>query len=131
MIEKLDLDLAFNRALYGLREDINFVDRPLAVELIERNYENWVDQLSEDVEAGYEPSDAGSFSVPKGGNLVRNGRHLTLKDRTVYNACVGALQPDIYGAVDWSQGVIDTSYQLSNEHELVSWFSGSHYDFWN
>jgi retron-type reverse transcriptase len=130
MIEKLDLDLAFNRTLYGLNEEVNFIDRSLALQLIQRNYEAWKEELSKEIESGYEPSDATPFLVPKGGDLVRNGSHLTIKDRTIYNACVTALQPDIYGAVGWSQGEIDISYQLSNEHELEGWFDGNYFHFW-
>ncbi|WP_118839643.1 RNA-directed DNA polymerase [Salinibacter ruber] len=130
MIEKLNIDLAFDRTLFGLSDDINFIDRPLAIQLVERNYDTWKEELAGEIESGYKPSDATPFLVPKGGDLVRNGRHLTIKDRTVYNACVTNLQPCIYGAVGWSQGNMDLSYQLSENHELQGWFDGNHFDFW-
>jgi len=131
MVEKLDLDLALRRTLCGLKER-NFVDRPLAVKVLKREPERLKEELKQelDSEGGYQPSPVTPFLVPKAGGLVRNGRHLTMKDRIVYNACVGACQADIYGAVEWSQGSVDLGYQMTDNHQLEEWFEDSPYVYW-
>jgi retron-type reverse transcriptase len=131
MVEKLNLDLSLQRTLHDLKET-NFIDRSFAAEILNREPESLKAELREELESdeGYQPSPATPFLVPKSGGLVRNGRHLTIKDRTVYNACVGALQPDIYEALEWSQGSVDLGYQMTENHELKEWFEGTPYDYW-
>jgi hypothetical protein len=131
MVEKLDLDLALQRTLHDLKET-NFIDRAFTLEIMERDPERLRAELTEELESenGYQPSSAIPFLVPKSGGLVRNGRHLTMKDRTVYNACVGALQSDIYEVLEWSQGTVDLGYQMTEDHELKDWFEGTPYVYW-
>jgi hypothetical protein len=131
MVEKLDLDLALKRTLRDL-EETNFVDRAFTAELLSRKPDRLKGEIREELESedGYQPFPAIPFLVPKSGGLVRNGRHLTMKDRTVYNACVGALQSDIYEALEWSQGSVDLGYQMTDDHELEDWFEGTPYDYW-
>jgi retron-type reverse transcriptase len=131
MVENLDLDLALKRTVHDLKET-NFVERPLAVKILDRESEKLKAELQKelDSESGYQPSSAIPFLVPKGGGLVRNARHLTIKDRTVYNACVSALQPEIYRALEWSQGTVDLGYQMTDDHELEGWFEKNPYKYW-
>jgi len=111
MVEKLDFDLALQRTLHDLKKT-NFIDRDFTREILTREPERLKAELMDEFESedGYQPSPAIPFLVPKSAELVRNGRHLTMTDRTVYNACIGALQPDIYRALEWSQGSVDLGY---------------------
>jgi retron-type reverse transcriptase len=131
MVEKLDLDLALRRTLHDL-DETNFLDRPIAVKILERESERLKTELEQEVGSkdGYQPSPAVPFLVPKAGGLVRNGRHLTIRDRIVYNACVSTCQPKIYGALEWSQGTVDLGYQMTDDHRLEGWFEQHPYKYW-
>jgi len=131
MVEKLDLDLALRRTLHDL-DETNFLDRPIAVKILEREPERLKTELEQEVGSkdGYQPSPAVPFLVPKAGGLVRNGRHLTIRDRIVYNACVSTCQPKIYGALEWSQGTVDLGYQMTDDHRLEGWFEQHPYKYW-
>lgn len=127
--DKFDLELAWERVKNDSSKVV-FCERPYQIEVIDGNLSEWLDIVRSQLDAGYNPGDMQVINVPKPGNLVRKGNYLSLSDRLVYNACVGALQEDIFGELSWAQGSKDYSYQLSENHHLSEWFDKSPYECW-
>ncbi|MFI4948539.1 MAG: reverse transcriptase domain-containing protein [Alphaproteobacteria bacterium] len=119
----LDLALAWRRTKADLQSRRVFVETPYEIELVEENLEEWLEQLNQKIAAGYRPTSALIADVPKGNGAIRPGATLSLEDRTVYAAAVGALLPAIHSGLRWSQGRIDFSYQLSSNPNRVAWFT--------
>ncbi|CAN5792044.1 hypothetical protein BH18ACI5_BH18ACI5_14940 [soil metagenome] len=59
--------------------------------------------------------------VPKPGHLIRPGSHLSLVDRVVYTALVGACFSQIHDALNWSQGTVDFAYRLAADATDPAW----------
>jgi retron-type reverse transcriptase len=127
--DKLNFELAWKRVKNDSGKVI-FCERPYQIDIIESNLSKWLDLVREEVDTGYRPDDMLVINVPKAGDLVRKGNYLSLCDRLVYNACVGALQKNIHDNLAWSQGAKDYSYQLTSDYSRVSWFEKSPYKYW-
>jgi hypothetical protein len=121
--EKLDLELAFRRVKSDLKTARSFIESPLEIELVEADQAAWLKQLMETVAVGYRPHSAVIADIPKGNGAVRPAALLTLEDRVVYAAAVGALLPAINAGLGWSQGRVDFSYRLSESPRRVEWFT--------
>lgn len=126
---KLNFDLAWRR-LKNDSKNVTFCERPYQLQVFESNLQKWFSDIRTEVDAGYTPGTMKVINVPKPGNLIRTGNYLSLSDRLVYNACVGAIQEDIYAELNWAQGTKDYSYQLSSDHCLPEWFKKSPYKCW-
>ena len=93
------------------------------MEVFEHHLDDRLSTLKQRVlKADYTPSPINFCDVPKRGGTIRTGNYLTIEDRVVYAACVGACQPKIYDAVKWAQDEVDFSYRLSGDHALKRWF---------
>jgi hypothetical protein len=121
MPSPLDLALAWRRTKADLQANRVFVRMPCEIELVEENLDGWLNQLNQKIAAGYHPSSAPIADIPKGNGAVRPAAILSLEDRTVYAALVGALLPEIYSGLRWAQGTVDFSYQLSGNLSSVGW----------
>ena len=106
-VDKLNLDLAWRRVKGDLQTRRVFVHSPFEVELVEANLNEWLDRLREKIAAGYQPSSAAVADIPKGNGAVRPAALLTLEDRVVYAALVGAILSSINDGLRWSQGTVD------------------------
>jgi hypothetical protein len=124
-IEKLDLDLAWRRVKSDLQTGRTFVHSPLEIELIEAARVDWLDQLREKLRIGYRPHSPLIADIPKGNGAVRPGALLSLEDRVVYSAAVGAILGSINTGLAWSQGRVDFSYRLSERLRRVDWFTNT------
>ena len=122
-VRKLDLELAWRRVKADLQAARSFVLSPLEIELVEAAQDEWLNQLSEKIAKGYCPSSAAIADIPKGNGAVRPAALLTLEDRVVYSAGVGAILPSINAGLGWSQGRVDFSYRLSETPRRVEWFT--------
>ena len=122
-VDKLDLELAWRRVKSDLQTGRVFVHSPFEVELIEANLDEWLARLRDKISAGYQPSSAVVADIPKGNGAVRPAALLSLEDRVVYAALVGAILPSINGGLRWSQGTVDFSYRLSDSLRRVEWFT--------
>ena len=127
-VEKLDLELAFSRTKADLPERY-FVHSPLEIELVEVARNDWLNQLRKKVAEGYRPHSALIADIPKGNGAVRPGALLTLEDRVVYAAAVGAILPSINAGLRWSQGKVDFAYRLSETLRRVQWFTNPFYSW--
>lgn len=119
----LDLALAWRRTKADLQSRRVFVETPYEIDLVEENLDGWLEQLAQKIAAGYRPASSIIADIPKGNGAIRPGALLSLEDRTVYAAAVGALLPAIHSGLRWSQGKIDFSYQLSANQNRVPWFT--------
>jgi reverse transcriptase-like protein len=121
MPSQLDLAMAWRRTKADLQTNRVFVRMPYEIEFLEENLDGWLDQLDHKIAAGYHPNSAPIADVPKGNGAVRPAAILSLEDRTVYAALVGALLPMIHSGLLWAQGAVDFSYQLSERLGRVNW----------
>jgi hypothetical protein len=95
----LDLGSAWRRTKADLQGNRVFVRTPYEVELVEENLVEWLAQLHSRIEAGYRPASAIIADIPKGYGAVRPAILLSLEDRVVYSAAVGALLPTIHAGL--------------------------------
>lgn len=125
LIDLLDLDLAWRRTKSDLQSGRVFVHSPLEIELVEADLKPWLDRLRQKIQNSYQPESAVIADIPKGNGAVRPGAMLSLEDRVVYSALVGALLPTINNGLMWSQGIVDFSYRLSGTPRRVEWFTNT------
>ncbi|RKU11439.1 hypothetical protein C6502_08710 [Candidatus Poribacteria bacterium] len=119
--ELLNLELAWKRVKLDIPDRV-FTRNPFEVKLIEYDLASYLDDLNGRIcNDTYNPNPANICDAPKGGWLVRPGSILSVEDRIVFYACLGVCMPHIYEALEWSQGVVDFSYEISNEFENIKW----------
>ena len=121
--ELLNLELAWKRVKLDIPHHV-FIKNPFEVQLIEDDLSGYLGDLSARIRNDeYHPKPTYICNVPKGDGLVRPGSILSVDDRIVFYACVGAM-PNIYEAL-WSHGIVDFSYEISNEFEnankIIGW----------
>lgn len=125
----LDLALAWKRVKADLPHCV-FVRHPFELDLIEKDLTGWLSQLKTLLDDGkYRPQPMVVCDVPKGKGAIRPGAHLSLNDRIVFAACVGASLPYIHSALSWAQGVVDFSYVLSDATDDAEWLRNQ-FDGW-
>ena len=121
LAELLNLELAWKRVKLDIPGRV-FTRNPFEVKLIEYDLVGCLNDLNGRIrDDTYNPKPANICDVPKGGWLVRPGSILSVEDRIAYYACLGACLPNIYETLEWSQGVVDFSYEISNEFENIKW----------
>ena len=119
--ELLNLELAWKRVKLDIPHHV-FIKNPFEVQLIEDDLSGYLGDLSARIRNDeYHPKPTYICNVPKGDGLVRPGSILSVDDRIVFYACVGACMPNIYEALKWSHGIVDFSYEISNEFENAKW----------
>jgi hypothetical protein len=129
LADQLDLPVAWRRVKYDLRHRA-FLALPYEIELIEIDLEQWLAAIDQSIrEDSYSPGPMVVCDVPKPGWLIRPGSHLSLVDRVVYTAAVGACYPLIHNALQWAQGVVDFGYLLAADPNNPSWLK-SRYTGW-
>ncbi|HMC76109.1 MAG TPA: hypothetical protein VKH34_03215, partial [Vicinamibacterales bacterium] len=129
LADQLDLQVAWRRVKYDLRHRA-FLTLPYELELIEIDLDGWLAAIDRSIrEDTYSPGPMVVCDVPKPGWLIRPGSHLSLVDRVVYTATVGACYPLIHAALQWSQGVIDFGYRLAADPNSPFWLK-SRYTGW-
>jgi hypothetical protein len=94
-VDKLDLELAWRRVKDDHRSGRSFVNYPFEIELDEAARDNWLAGLRAKIAATYRPHSVVVADIPKGNGAVRPAALLTLEDKVVYSAAVGALLPSI------------------------------------
>ena len=121
LAELLNLELAWKRVKSDIPDRV-FTRNPFEIKLIEGDLSGYLDDLNGRIRNDtYNPKLPNTCDVPKGGWLVRPGSILSVDDRIAYYACLGACLPNIYETLEWSQGIVDCSYEISNEFENAKW----------
>lgn len=121
LADLLDLELAWQRVRTDIPERV-FVRHPYELSLIELDLEGWLCSLRENIRSNsYSPKPMVVCDVPKGNGLIRPGGHISMDDRVIYAACVGACFPQIHQALSWAQGTIDFSYRLPATLDTPGW----------
>lgn len=118
MATSLDFQLAYKRVWDELRDQPRtgraLALNPFELDLIEMDREGWLEALERQVVDGsYLPGPIEVCDVPKGGGLVRPGVRLSVADRVVYTAAVGACIDQLDRATRWSQGSCDFATRLN------------------
>lgn len=111
-LDKLNFDLAYKRVRDELKDQRTtgraFIANPFEQELVELDLEGWLKGLKESViDLSYVPGDLDLCGAPKGKELIRPGARMSLADRVVYTAAVGACVRQMVTATKWSQRRID------------------------
>jgi Reverse transcriptase (RNA-dependent DNA polymerase) len=118
---KLNLDLAFRRVRDELVEQPKsgraFVANPFELALAEVDIEAWLRDIGARVEAdAYVPGAIQLAGAPKPGDLIRPAARITLEDRVVYTAALGACLKEIVAATRWSQSKVDFAPSFDAKH---------------
>jgi hypothetical protein len=117
LAERLNLGVAWRRVKYDLKHR-SFLALPYEVELIETDLDGWLGSIDTSLRSDtYNPGPMVVCDVPKPGFLIRPGSHLSLADRVVYTAAVGACFAQIHGSLQWAQGAVDFAYPISRRSE--------------
>jgi hypothetical protein len=130
LAETLDLMAGWQRVRKDIQIQREFVRHPYEISLVELDLDGWLLELRRKVRPGFHPFAAPIADVPKGYGAVRPGALLKLDDRVIYAACIGTVFPAIFSALEWSQGVVDFSYQLTSNPNNADWFRSS-FTCWN
>ena len=117
---KLDFQLAYKRTRFYHGER-SFVKNPFIFTWIESNLESWITNLVAKIDSEYLPHEAHICLAPKPKWLLRKGSVVDLRDEVLLNAVIGAIYPQIWGFVGWSQGSIDMGHQLNPNHLDIEW----------
>ena len=121
LAELLNLELAWKRVKLDIPDRV-FTRNPFEVKLIEDDLAGYLDELNGRIRNDtYNPKLPNICDKPKGNGLIRPGSILSTEDRIIYYACLGACMPNIYETLKWSQGIVDFSYEISNEFENIKW----------
>src|ERR1700751_3119315 len=92
----LDLETAWSRVREDITRNRCFVVHPYEVQVIESNLSEWLASIREQLIADrYNPASAYICEVPKSKGAIRPGALLTITDRLIYAACLGACMPQI------------------------------------
>lgn len=122
-LHDLDLLLAYLRARDEIEDQRksgrSFVCNPFERELVETDLDGWLDGVRELLrDGGYTPGPIELCGAPKGRDLIRPAVRMSLVDRLVYTAAVGACIPHIQEATDWSQMKTDFAPLFHKTHAL-------------
>ena len=111
-LPRLNFKLAYERVVDELddqsRSGRAFVPNVFERELAEVDLSQWLEALEKEVRSGaFTPGPMSICPAPKGGHLVRPGARMSLRDRVVYTAVVGAIVPKFVAVAAWSQRKVD------------------------
>ena len=121
LAELLNSELAWKRVKLDIPDRV-FIRNPFEIKLLEGDLSGYLNDLSARIRNDeYHPKPMHVCDVPKGGWLVRPGSILSVEDRIVFYACLGVCMPNIYEKLEWSQGIVDFSHEISNEFENTKW----------
>jgi hypothetical protein len=121
LADLLDIRTAWKRVRSDFRHRA-FLTRPHELALVESDLDSWLASVEQRVrEDRYHPGAMLICEVPKGGGLIRPGNYLSLIDRVVYTACVGACLEQIHATLEWSQGEVDFAYRLARQTSDAAW----------
>lgn len=97
---------------------------PFELDLIEVDLESWLAELKGLVDAGaYVPGAIEVCDFPKAGGLVRPGSRMSVADRVVFTAAIGASLDQLDAVTRWSQGVCDFASRLDpSKLDKRNWF---------
>lgn len=117
----LDLQIAWRRVKRDIPDRV-FIRHPFEVSIIEQDLDAWLNQLKDTIRDGvYNPGSSVICDAPKGRGAVRPGAHLSMGDRVVFAAIVGACFQQIHRHLQWSQGTVDFSYRLAVNSTSAEW----------
>jgi Reverse transcriptase (RNA-dependent DNA polymerase) len=136
-LEKMNFDLALGRVRDELSQQRKtgraFVANPGELDMVELDQASWLADLRQRVIDGhFAPGPIQICAAPKGSGLMRPGVRMSLADRVVYTAAVGACVRHIVKATKWSQRKVDFAplfaEQYQKRHWLLEPFTG--WDLW-
>jgi hypothetical protein len=117
----LDYRLAWGRVKRDL-DDHSVLSHTLEEELIDLDVDGWLANVAPGLDAwGYTPSPAHICEMPKGEGVVRPVARLSIEDRVLYAALVGACIPAVESALAWENPHPDFSYRLRGNGLAVEW----------
>lgn len=120
-LSSLDWELAWRRVKADIISGRVFAVRPFEVALIEVDLKGWLDSLADDVrERRYAPDATSLCQVPKIQGPPRMVGLLTMRDRVVYAACVGACLRAILSVLS-RPGDVNAAIELTTDPRDVRW----------
>lgn len=123
LADLLNLPLAWKRIKLDAPRRA-FVRNPYELYLVESDLTAWLHEAEELLRReSYHPSSMTVIDVPKGNGLVRPAGCLSLIDRLIYYALLGACYPHIRRRLATYQNVVDYSYPLAPYRDLVKWIA--------
>jgi hypothetical protein len=120
-----DLEKAWEKTRYDIEMN-HFLDEPIALDLIEANRDEFIEDLKEKLDNGeYSPSRSKIIDAPKGGWRVRPATWLSIEDSVVFTALVLDIFEDIQEKLTETKGDIRISHQIIDDFlDTEEWFEG-------
>lgn len=119
----LDIKLSWERLKYDISKR-HFLNYYFQLPLIKKDLDNWLQTLKIDFNSGnYNPSSPHICEIPKGKGLIRPGTHLILEDALFYVSLLTDCYSNIFSKIQWSQGLVDFSYVMSEDSSRPDWFT--------
>jgi hypothetical protein len=116
----LDLELAWKRNKADLK-DMTFSDHPFEAEIIDNNFDEWIDELRKKLK-DYRPSRCRISNIPKKGFHLRPGAILNPEDATVFQALILHEIHSIRKSLLWSASKERFAYILKEDQSETNWF---------
>lgn len=107
-----------------------FITHPFLFDLIEKDLDAWLSDLQNRLVNNLVPQDPLHCPVPKGNWMLRPATILPVADEVIYNALIAANYEAIHEKLLWSQGTVDTSYQLIAPDGSANWIKRS-FECWS
>lgn len=130
LAERLDLELAWERAKLDLSRRRTFACHPFQVDLIDTDPEPWLTEIRQAIhDDSFSAAPYRQCEVPKPHGHIRPGTDLVLADQVVFAALLQDLRSVVQEALAWPSGSPDYSYQLRNDRTDRQWFA-PHFARW-
>ena len=99
----LDLELAWKRAKLDNQNRV-FINNQIEVSIIEENLKEYLAGIEKQLnENNWHPKPNYICNIPKENGLIRPGSNLTIDDRIVFSAIIGACLPTIFDTLKFSK----------------------------
>lgn len=102
-------------------QDQCFISHPYQIELIESDFQNWVETLRKKID-NYKPDKSTIVDVPKKNWHIRPGHILTIEDHVIYSALVLDGIQQIRNEIKWSDNKKRFSHILKKDQSDKDWF---------
>jgi hypothetical protein len=125
LADRLNLDLAFKRVKKDIQEQC-FISHPYEIELIESDFDVWIntlrEKLREKLKRKLNFDKSVIIDIPKKGWHLRPGNILTLEDHVIYSAILLDGIEQIKKHTSWSAKKKRFSFILLEDQSKNEWF---------
>ncbi|WP_317176046.1 reverse transcriptase domain-containing protein [Halomontanus rarus] len=125
--DTFDLHLAWRKTKRNLADNQKvFINDPYIIDIIDRNKDEYLRNLSQLIDNGYSPSEARIVNTPKVNWNIRPASVLKIQDLTLYSAIVIDMYSNIREEIEWSARDQRYSRILRDDIDNAKWMVNSY-----